>query len=191
MRKVVVLGAMLALIFGVSGCAATDGGGSASPTQSNAPAIDPSLIPTAAPASVIDVAADGFKQASGDYVFKVGDGPTWCTISPSFKMSICEQSEVATLYAPIPVPSTCQYSYGYQVELKDEKPTDGTDQAFFPCLGSTFTDPSGAKVLLDGQRIKVGSVDCFVAGATARCDNKDGSFIVLGPKAWALGQAKA
>jgi len=189
MRKVLIVGAVVSLMFGLAGCAATDGGPSSSPTNQGMPTIDPSLIPPKAPASVIDVAADSFKQATGDYVFKVGNGPTWCTISPQFKLAICEQSEVATQYAPIPVPSSCQYSYGYQVELKDAAPTDGTDQAFFPCLGSTFTDPSGAQILQDGQGIKVAPFNCYVAVDTARCENKDGSYVVLGPKAWALGQA--
>jgi hypothetical protein len=136
---------------------------------------------------VIDVDPAGFKMATGDYVFKVGSGPTWCTISPQFKLSICEQSEVATQYAPIPVPATCNYSYGYQVELKATTPTDGSKSAFFPCLGGAFTDPTGAQTLQDGQRISVDGFDCFVAVDTARCENADKSFIVLGPKAWALG----
>lgn len=189
MRKVVVVGALLALLLGVSGCAASDGGATTEPSSNGTPQIDPSLIPTAAPASVIDVPANKFVQATGDYVFKVGTGPTWCTISPQFKLAICEQSEVATQYAPIPVPADCQYSYGYQVELKTEKPTDDTDQAFFPCLGSTFTDPAGAQSLQDGQRITVAPFNCYVAGDTSRCENTDGAYIVLGPKAWALGQA--
>jgi hypothetical protein len=33
----------------------------------------------------------------------------------------------------------------------------------------------------------VDGFDCFVAVDTARCENADKSFIVLGPKAWALG----
>lgn len=189
MRKVVVVGALLAFALGVAGCAPADNGSSAAPTKSDSSGIDPSLIPPTAPASVIDVAAAGYKQATGDFVFKVGTGPTWCTISPQFKLAICEQSEVATQYAPVPVPSSCDYSYGYQVELKDIKPTDGTDQAIFPCLGSTFTDPTGAAVLQDGQRITVAPFNCYVAVDTARCENANGSYMVLGPKAWALGQA--
>jgi len=188
MRKVVVVGALLALALGLTGCSPADGGSSATPSNSSDSGIDPSLIPPTAPASVIDVAADGYKQATGDFVFKVGTGPTWCTISPQFKLAICEQSEVATQYAPVAVPASCNYSYGYQVEIKDTKPTDGTDQAFFPCLGSTFTDPTGAQVLADGQRITVAPFNCYVAVDTARCENTDGSYIVLGPKAWALGQ---
>ncbi|MEY2954845.1 MAG: hypothetical protein RL530_446 [Actinomycetota bacterium] len=189
MRKVVVAGAMLALILGVTGCATSGGAATTEPSSNGLPQIDPSLIPTAAPASVIDVPADNFVQATGDYVFKVGNGPTWCTISPQFKLAICEQSEVATQYAPIPVPASCDYSYGYQVQLKEAKPDDGTDEASFPCMGSAFTDPSGAQILQDGQRIKVAPFNCYVAGDTARCENKDGAYIVLGPKAWALGQA--
>ena len=190
MRKVVVVGAIVALFIGVAGCAPSGGESTATPTQSESqPTIDPSLIPPTAPASVIEVPAANFVQSTGDYVFKVGSGPTWCTISPHFQLAICEQSEVATQYAPLRVPADCQYSYGYQVELKDAKPTDGSQQAFFPCLGSTFTDPSGAQTLLDGQQIMVSPFSCYVAVDTARCENTDGSYIVLGPKAWALGEA--
>jgi len=187
MRKIAAVLLAMGVAFTLTACApaSTD---SASPSQSaSLPSIDPALIPTAAPASVIDVAPDAFKMATGDYVFKVGSGPTWCTISPQFKLSICEQSEVATQYAPIPVPASCNYSYGYQVELKATTPTDGTKASFFPCLGGAFTDPTGAQVLQDAERISVDGFSCFVQVDTARCENADKSFIVLGPKAWALG----
>lgn len=188
MRKVLVLGAALVLTLSVAGCTSSSNGTSPS-SSATAGGIDPSLVPGPAPASVISVSADTYKQATGDYVFKVGTGPTWCTISPSFKLAICEQSEVSTLYAPVSVPSSCQYSYGYQVELKQTKPTDGTNEAFFPCSGGAFTDPTGAQILQDGQAINVAPFSCYVSGQTARCQNKDGSFVVLGPKAWAFGQA--
>ncbi|MEN9737766.1 MAG: hypothetical protein RJA26_999, partial [Actinomycetota bacterium] len=55
MRKVVVAGAMLALILGVTGCATSGGAATTEPSSNGLPQIDPSLIPTAAPASVIDV----------------------------------------------------------------------------------------------------------------------------------------
>lgn len=187
MRKVLVAGAAILLTLNLAACAPSDSP-SASPTSATSnTTIDPALIPGPAPASVIDVNPDNFKQATGDYVFRIGSGPTWCTISPSFKMAICEQSEVSTLYAPIAVPKTCQYSYGYQVELKDTKPTDGSNSAFFPCMGSQFSDPANAGTLLDGQRIVVAPFNCYVAVDTARCENTEGSFIVLGPKAWSLG----
>lgn len=184
MRKVVAILMAVGVLAGAAGCTAANDSSSSSAAQ---PAIAPSLIPTAAPASVIDVKPGPFQMSTGDYVFRVGTGPTWCTISPSFKLAICEQSEVSAQYAPIPVPSTCDYSYGYQVELKQTKPTDGSKEAFFPCLGSTFTDPTGALTLQDGQRISQAGFTCFVVGDTARCENKDKSYIVLGPQAWALG----
>ena len=187
MRKVAAVLLAMGVAFSATACAPT-GTDSAAPTQSAAlPSIEPTLIPTAAPSSVIDVAPASFKMATGDYVFKVGSGPTWCTISPSFNMAICEQSEVATQYAPIPVPADCNYSYGYQVELKIAAPTDGTKAAFFPCLGGAFTDPTGAQTLQDAQRISVAGFSCFVQVDTARCENAEKSYIVLGPQAWALG----
>ena len=188
MRKVFVAGAALLLTLGLSACATTESPTSAPTSGSSKNSIDPALVPGPAPASVIDVDPATFKQATGDYVFRIGSGPTWCTISPDFKMAICEQSEVSTLYAPVSVPKSCEYSYGYQVELKDTKPTDGTDAAFFPCMGSQFSDPSNAQTLLDGQRITVAPFSCFVTVDVARCDNTEGAYAVLGPKVWALGQ---
>jgi hypothetical protein len=188
MRKVVALGAVVLLALALSGCA-SEGTQSATPTAAaSKPAIDPTLIPGPPPASVIQVDPANFQQSTGDYVFRIGSGPTWCTISPQFKMAICEQSEVSTLYAPVPVPASCQYSYGYQVQLKDTKPSDGGDSATFPCMGSQFSDPSGSQTLLDGQEINVAPFSCYVAVDTARCENTEGAYIVLGPKAWALGQ---
>jgi len=194
MRKVVVMGALVALMLGAAGCAAQpNASGSPSPTQSSnqtetLPTIAPSLIPTTAPASVVDVDPASFLQTSGDYVFRVGNGPTWCTISPSFALAICEQNEISTRYAPIPVPSSCDYSYGYQVQLMSSKPADGSPTAFFPCSGGAFTDPTGAPTLHDGQRLTVDPFNCYVAGDTARCENTEGAYIVLGPRAWALGE---
>jgi hypothetical protein len=187
MRRVSAIVLAFVVAFGVAGCAPA-GTDTAAPTSSSGvPTIDPALIPQKAPESVINVAPAAFKVSSGDFVFKVGSGPTWCTISPDFQLAICEQNEVSTQYAPIPVPDTCDFSYGYQVELKSTAPADGSPEAFFPCLGSTFTDPTGALTLQDGQQITAAGFTCFVAGDTARCENKEKHFIVLGPKAWALG----
>ena len=187
MRKLATIGLALGILLAATGCVATDPNASDSPSETQVlPSIDPSLIPTAAPASVIDVPADGFKTAYGDFIFKIGQGPTWCTISPDFGYTVCEQSEVATQYAPIQVPLTCQYSYGYQVRLWGKKPAKGP-AAEFPCNGGAFSDPANAGTLLDGQRIVADGFSCFVSGVTARCDNQDGAYIVLGPQAWAIG----
>lgn len=187
MRKIAAVVMALGIMLGASGCATSGPDSGSNPSQSNSmPTIDPSLIPTAPPASVIDVSADTFKTSYGDYIFKVGQGPTWCTISPSFGYTVCEQSEVATQYAPIQVPASCQYSYGYQVRLWGSKPSKGA-AAEFPCSGGAFSDPSSAGTLLDGQRVTVAPFTCFVVGITARCENTQKNYIVLGPQAWAVG----
>ena len=187
MRKVFLALAGVALAISASACAPTE---SPNPTDTQSqgamPTIDPSLIPTAAPASVIDVDPANFLTQYGDYLFRVGQGPTWCSISPAFGYAICEQNEVAAQYATIPVPDTCDYSYGFQVRLWGTKPTDGP-AAEFPCAGGAFADPAGAATLEDGQRITVAPYDCWVQDVTARCENESGEYIVLGPKAWALG----
>mgnify|MGYP000078282310 CR=1 FL=1 len=191
MRKVFLALAGVALAISASACAPT-GDTNPNPTdgqvQPTLPAIDPSLIPTAAPASVIDVDPNLFLTQYGDYLFRVGQGPTWCSISPEFGYAICEQNEVAAQYATIPVPATCDYSYGFQVRLWGVKPEAG-QAAEFPCSGGAFADPNGAATLEDGQRITVAPYDCWVQGDTARCENETGDYVVLGPKAWALGNS--
>ena len=106
----------------------------------------------------------------GDYVFKIGTGPTWCSINKDAQFVICEQDEAATQYDPIPVPDSCAYSYGFQIRLE-----------------ATAPNPSKAKTLDNGSAIKVGDFTCYTAGQTARCDNLAGNYVVLGAKAWALG----
>ena len=185
MRGVAAVVLAASLLVGAAGCSASSNP-SMSPSATDAlPTINPSLIPTAPPASVQDVDAASFKTSYGDYIFRVGDGPTWCTISPDFGYTVCEQSEVATQYEPIPMPNSCDYSYGYQVRLWGKKPPTG-NVAEFPCSGGAFSDPTGAQTLMDGQRISVAPFSCFVAGITARCQNQGGDYIVLGPQAWAL-----
>jgi hypothetical protein len=189
MRGVAAVVLAASLLMGAAGCAASPET-SVSPTSIDGiQKIDPTLIPTAPPATVVDVDASGFKTSYGDYIFRVGDGPTWCTISPDFGYTVCEQSEVATQYEPIPMPASCDYSYGYQVRLWGTQPETG-DIAEFPCSGGAFSDPTGAQTLLDGQRVTVAPFTCFVDKATARCENETGDYVVLGPQAWALSPKK-
>jgi len=186
MRGVAAVVLVAGLLLGASGCSATpEPSASTSSSSDSAPKIDPSLIPTAPPATVVDVDAEMFKTSYGDYIFRVGDGPTWCTISPDFGYTVCEQSEVATQYDPLAVPASCEYSYGYQVRLWGTQPETG-DIAEFPCSGGAFSDPMGAQTLLEDQRVTVAPFTCFVQKATARCENENGDYIVLGPQAWAI-----
>jgi len=185
MRRVAAVIFAAALVLGTAGCAASAVPSDSPSATDAAPQIDPSLVPTAPPANVVDVDPAGFKTSYGDYIFRVGDGPAWCTISPDFGYTVCEQSEVATQYTPLQVPASCEYSYGYQLRLWGTQPDTG-DIAEFPCSGGAFSDPSGAQTLLDGQRVTVEPFTCFVQKATARCENQTGDYIVLGPQAWAL-----
>ena len=187
MRKFLGAVAGLALLLATAGCAASsDGQTTDAPTQSqNQPTIDPALVPTPSPVSIESVDPATFLTDYGDYVFRVGAGPTWCTISPSFGLAICEQSEIATQYEPLAMPDNCDYSYGYQVQLWGAAPATG-DLAFFPCSGGAFSDPTNAQVLLDGQGIDVAPFSCYVKGDTALCQNELGAWIALGPKVWHL-----
>ena len=159
----------------------------ASPTAEPTPSVEPSLIPTAAPADIVDVDPAAFAKEFGDYTFKVGDGPAWCTINSFRKTALCEQSEADAKYAPIPVPNDCEFSYGYQVQLFVDAPTDGSKIADFVCSGGAYADPDLAATLNSGERITLEGISCFVEGTAARCENEAKNYIVLGPDAWALG----
>jgi len=185
MRGVTAVLLAVGLVLGAAGCSASPDA-SPSPTATNAmPSINPSLIPTQAPATVVDVDPAMFKDTYGDYIFRVGTGPTWCTISPDYGYAVCEQTEVATQYDPISVPASCEYSYGYQLRLWGSQPDQG-EIAEFPCSGGSFSDPTSAATLETDQRITVAPFTCWVQEVTARCENESGQYIVLGPKAWAL-----
>jgi hypothetical protein len=150
------------------------------------PTVAPSLIPTTPPATVIDVDPTQFDDGFGGHLFKVGNGPVWCSIDADSTYAICEMNEVDAQYKTIPIPSTCDYSFGYQIRLWSGVPLSGSE-AEFTCSGGPYADPTNALTLSDNQRVKIGPFTCFVASDTVRCENEDAKFIVLGAKAWALG----
>ena len=185
----------LAAVLSLSACAISpaDGDGrSPTPTVSTTskpvvlPTIDPTLIPTEAPATLVDVDSAKFADGFGGFVFRIGEGPTWCSAGADALYVICEQSEVATQYKSIPVPASCEYSYGYQVRLWAAAPATG-QMAEFVCAGGYYADAADALILQSGERTTVGSFTCYVEKVTARCENTVANYIVLGPKAWALG----
>ena len=85
------------------------------------------------------------------------------------------------------MPDSCAYSFGFQIRLEATAPASGK-AAQFTCSGGYYADPSKAKILDDGDQLKVGEFTCYTAGQTARCDNVDGNYVVLGARAWALGE---
>ncbi len=192
MRKAlsVLIGQSLAITLG--GCTSadgetlpTDGSGNSIPTP------DPSLIIPAVPAGLIDADPLTFDGGFGEYTFKAGDGPTWCTISPNpelpeLSFAMCEHNEASASYPTIPVPASCDYSYGYQVRLWAAKPVEG-DLAEFACMGGSYADASAANVLASGEKLTVAPFTCYVDNVTARCENENGNYIVLGPEVWSLG----
>lgn len=184
MRRVLLALGAISLAAVLAACTPVDSG---SPSQSGLPSIDPSLIPTTPLPNTQDVDASKFKATYGDYIFKIGQGPVWCSINADSGFAICEQNEVTAQYEPIPVPDNCQFSYGYQVRLWQVKPKDSTGLAEFMCSGGAYADPANANILNSAERISVGGFDCWVDDVTARCENGKGNYIVLGPRAWALG----
>lgn len=184
-----MVGLTLTLALGLTGCAPAAGGSepSDSPTPTESwPAVDPSLIPPAATADLPRANPADYLTNYGDYVFKIGTGPTWCSINKDAQFVICEQDEAATQYDPIPVPDSCAYSYGFQIRLEATAPNSGKI-AEFTCSGGYYADPSKTKTLDDGKSINMGDFTCYTAGQTARCDNLAGNYVVLGAKVWALG----
>ena len=175
----------LAATLSLSGCAAdTNAGPTAAPSPSQT--IDPALIPDVAPADATVIDPIIFDSGYGEYTFKVGTGPTWCTINAGEKYVVCEQIETDASYDPLPVPEDCKLSFGYQFKLFENKPK-GADAAQITCASGLYADPAGAQTLNAGETLTVGGITCFVVDETARCDNKRGNYIVLGPAVWARG----
>lgn len=173
---------VLALTLSLTGCAQESEPDMASPEPT--PTVDEKLIPTQAPEDVVDVDPARFLTSYGDVIFKVGDGPTWCTMSEFDDFVICEHREFDAKYATIPAPEDCQYSYGYQLRLRGN-PVEGSKMAEFTCANANWSDPAAAPALASGERITTYGFSCFVEGQSARCENQAGDFIVLGPEAWA------
>lgn len=175
--------ALLAISLTLTGCTAVESGDGPEET----PTIDQGLIPTAPPEDVVDVDSNLFLTSYGDVVFKVGDGPTWCSLSEFDGFAICEQREFDATYEPIPAPEDCEFTYGYQLKLRSN-PVAGSKMAEFTCASANWSDASVAPKLASGERITAFGFTCFVQETTARCENNNGDFIALGPDAWALSE---
>jgi hypothetical protein len=175
----------LGLAITLGGCVASDNAGNDTNSARPTPTPDQALVPEAPAADA--VAADSAMYDTGFdwYSFKVGDGPTWCTIDAAADNVVCEQNEAAAQYEPVPAPEDCQGSYGYQIQLWANQPENG-DMARFTCSSGQYQDPSVAQVLPSGQTITVASITCYVEQVTARCENENGQWIAMGPQTWSL-----
>ena len=186
MGKTAITSALLVIAISLTGCTAE-----VTPTNPDGsqslPKIDPALIPQEAPAGVVEVNPDLFVVDYGaikDIIFKVGTGPTWCTLSEFDDNAICEHKEADVRYEPLPIPADCKFTYGNQIKLLGS-PASGEEAAFFTCANSPYSDARTSPALADGERITAFGFSCFVQGETARCENSTGDFIVFGPDAWA------
>lgn len=176
------------LAITLGGCSSSAGGDeTAKPTSTSSaiPTPDPALLPAEPTPALVSVDPSAYDDGFGDLVFKVGDGPAWCTISEASGFAICELIEAAAQYAPIPVPESCDYSYGYQLRVWAQQPENG-DIAEFACSGGSFADPSNAPILASGQKLSSSSFSCYVENLTARCDNNAGQWVALGPEVWGM-----
>ena len=183
MGKTVLTSALLVLALSLTGCTAETT--PAEPDGSEPlPTIDQALIPQEAPADVVEVDPDLFMVDYGDIIFKVGTGPTWCTLSEYDNIAICEHKETDVRYEPLPIPAECEFTYGNQIKLLGSA-VSGQATAGFTCANSPYSDASMSPALADGEQITAFGFSCFVEGETARCENSTGDFIVLGPDAWA------
>lgn len=176
-----VISAVALLVLALAGCASDAPVNDPSSSSSAMPTPDASLIPVAPGAEVKAIDYSLFDVGFDEYLFKAGDGPVWCTISASENWALCEMNEVSAEYAPVPVPSSCEGSYGYQIKLY----ADNSTPAGFICSGGYYSDASVAQTLNSGESITVGDITCYVKETTARCDNKTGQYIALGPQVWA------
>jgi hypothetical protein len=185
MSRIAAVALALTLAVGLGGCSTSSDGATSPNGSQSIPTPDPALIPPAPADTVTAVPASNFDDGFGSYVFKVGDGPSWCTITLDLDQVICEQNEAAASYLPIPAPADCNGSYGYQIRLYGSKPKTG-QIAEFVCSTGQWQDPAGAKVLASGNKVVAGAFTCYVKGTAARCENNSGQFIALGPKVWAV-----
>ncbi len=176
------------LAITLGGCSPSAGGDETATPGSSSEAIptpDPALLPDEPTDALTEVDSAQFDDGFGDLVFKVGEGPAWCTISEASGFAICELNEAAALYDPVPVPATCEYSYGYQLRIWANAPAEG-DIAEFACSGGSFADASTAPILASGQKLTAGSFSCYVEDVTARCQNTVGQWVALGPEVWGM-----
>lgn len=188
MRKAITLLSAIALALTISGCSTEDGTTPSPDGSSSFSTPDPSLIPVAPGTEVKAIDPSLFDVGFSEYLFKVGDGPAWCTINADEKWALCEQNEVAAEYAPVPTPADCEGSYGYQIKLYEDATTSTLANgaaAGFMCSGGYYSDSSVAQTLNSGESVTVGNIKCYVNEITARCDNTNGQYIALGPKVWA------
>lgn len=167
----------------LTGCASADAAG---PNPSDLPVatIDPALIPVAAPEDAVSVDPILFDTGFGEFTFKAGNGPAWCTINEEQAFAICEIDEAEANYAPIETPETCEYSYGYQFRLHGTMVNDGP-MVDLPCSGGAYADPGDSNVLADGEKIQISGITCWVDTTNVRCDNEFGNYIALGADIWA------
>ena len=176
---------VLALSLGLTGCSAQQTpSASPTPTPDSTPTSEASPVPTEAPTDLVIVDPGKFMTSFGDLIFRAGDGPTWCTLSEAQNIAICEHSETDALYEQVPIPDDCSDSYGSQLRLLG-KPLAGEQTAGFTCVSSLYSDPSAAPVLASGESVTDFGFLCFVEEQSARCENSNGDYIALGPKAWA------
>lgn len=179
----VVLGVGLAITLGA--CVSPDSGGNDTSGASPTPTPDQALVPQA-PADDAVVADPAIYDTGFDWFsFKVGNGPTWCTIDSAADNVLCEQNEAAAQYEPIPAPGDCDGSYGYQLQLWSQKP-ENAEIAGFTCASGQYQDPNVAQILPSGQTLTVGSITCYVEEVTARCENENGQWIAMGPQTWSI-----
>lgn len=184
MRKVFGVVGALALLITVSACT-PDGGETAQPSSSAISTPDANLIPPAPGPDIKAVDSSLYDVGFSEFLFRAGEGPTWCTINADEQWVLCEQNEATATYKPVTPPAECEYSYGYQIKLYATAPETNNPIAGFVCASGYYTDGSAAATLNSGEKITVGAVTCYVADTVARCDNENGQYIALGSNVWA------
>jgi hypothetical protein len=132
------------------------------------------------------VNAADYSDGYGGYIFRVGGGTVWCTISESPGFVLCEHRDVDVNYEIPAAPPSCEGAWGYQARLWAFNPSEGLVSDWY-CSSGLFSDPEGAYDLPSGSKIVVGDITCFAAETVARCDNTQGQYLALGAEVFGFG----
>ncbi|NBW74136.1 MAG: hypothetical protein EBR26_07050 [Microbacteriaceae bacterium] len=174
MRKYLILLVITITAFALSACS--------SPSDQSPNSKIPDKPSAEAPA----VMASDYANTYGGYVFRVGGGTVWCTISGQPNFVICEHREVDVTYQLPSAPASCEGAWGYQAKLWAFQPSEGKIADWY-CSSGLYSDPEGIYDLPVGSKITVGGITCYASEQVARCDNETGQYLVLGSEVYAFG----
>jgi hypothetical protein len=174
MRRLLVLTTISLITLALTSCS----GNSADQPVGKVPDKPAATAPT--------VIAANYQNSYGDYVFRIGGGTVWCTISSQPSFVICEHNEIDVAYKLPVAPESCQGAWGFQARLWSNQPSEGKIADWY-CSSGLYSDPEGIFDLPKGSKIQVGAITCYAADVVARCDNESGQYFALGAEVYGFG----